>query len=87
MSVEEYIWEFEQLQIQSRLEEGLEHTMAMFLKGLNSSIAKRLNYTALLDIYGYVLIGHQVGETLQEQETFLWFLLVAKHSNKVLCSS
>jgi len=41
MSVEEYIREFKQLQIQSGLKEGLEQTMASFLWDPDSSIAKK----------------------------------------------
>jgi len=41
MSVEQYIQEFEQIQIQSGLEEEPGHTMARILGGLNPSIAEK----------------------------------------------
>jgi len=41
--VEEYIREFEQLQIMSGIEEEPEQTMARFPRGLESSIAKKVD--------------------------------------------
>jgi len=41
--VEEYIREFEQLQITSALEEELEQTMARFLRGLDQAIAEKVD--------------------------------------------
>jgi len=43
LNVEEYIREFEQLQIRSGLEEEPEQTMARFLKGLELAIAEKVD--------------------------------------------
>ena len=41
--MEEYICEFEQLQIRSDIEEEPEQTMARFLRGLEPSIAEKVD--------------------------------------------
>jgi len=43
LNVEEYIREFEQLQIRSGLEEEPEQTMARFLRGLDPAIAEKVD--------------------------------------------
>ena len=43
LSVEEYIREFEQLQIRSGIEEEPEQTMARFIRGLDPSLAKKVD--------------------------------------------
>jgi len=43
MSVEEYIGEFEQLKIRSRIEEEPKQAIIRFLKGLDQSIAEKVN--------------------------------------------
>ena len=42
-TMEEYIREFEQLQIRSGLEEEQDQTVARFLKGLDPGIAERID--------------------------------------------
>jgi len=42
-NVEEYIREFEQLQIRSGLDEELEQTMARFLRGLDPTIVEKVD--------------------------------------------
>ena len=50
MQVEEYIREFEQLQIRCALREEPEQTTARFLKGLNPVILEKVKLQPFLDV-------------------------------------